>query len=104
MILRAQKYWRETHLLDPLLKQSQNVAPKVSLLTTILLLRPAGIIGSVVDFKFFRDAAVQPISSGSFGPYRGEYGTACLLSAVGRPCKENGKDVCAPDATDWYSS
>ncbi len=24
---------------------------------------------------------------------------ACVLSALGRPCKENGKDVCTPDVT-----
>ena len=43
---------------------------------------PGGIIGSVVDCKFVPDA-VQPISSGSSNPYHGEFGTACLLSALG---------------------
>jgi hypothetical protein len=59
---------------------------------------PGGIIGSVVDCKFVPDA-VQPISSGSSDPYHGEFGMACLSSALGRPCKESGKDVCAPDVT-----
>ncbi len=52
----------------------------------------------MVDCKFVPDA-VQPISSGSSDPYHGEFGTACLLSALGCPCKENSKDVCAPDVT-----
>ena len=52
----------------------------------------------MVDCKFVPDA-VQPISSGSSNPYHGEFGTACLSSALGRPCKDNGKDMCTPDVT-----
>ena len=47
----------------------------------------------------FRPGCRTPISSGSSDPYHGEFGTACVLSALGCPCKENGKDVCAPDVT-----
>jgi hypothetical protein len=47
----------------------------------------------------FRPGCLTPISSGSSDPYHGEFSFACLSSALGCPCKENGKDVCAPDVT-----
>jgi hypothetical protein len=59
---------------------------------------PGGIIGLVVDCNFVPDA-LHPSPSGSSDPYHGEFSFACLSSALGCPCKENGKDVCAPDVT-----